>query len=267
LSATPLRLRSGQAEAIGDLQATEILSIDEPPITVTVVARSGKSGSIVVIPSGNGRVVVTGAMDAWRYRELDAGGFDRFWRSLIAEGASQGAALQLTFDRDVAALGSRARFTLRDHRMVPSAASEASAIADAEQAACLSEVERASAIRLWPAGAIGEFTGELSLPSIGSCEVEASVGDHLVTRSIAVAARPAPGVERTLTQLERRVKASGGVVVRADDEATLARSIAASSSSSPVVANVRPMRSAWWIIPFAGCLSVEWWLRRRAGLR
>ena len=29
----------------------------------------------------------------------------------------------------------------------------------------------------------------------------------------------------------------------------------------------RPMRSAWWILPFAACLSAEWWLRRRRGLR
>jgi hypothetical protein len=28
-----------------------------------------------------------------------------------------------------------------------------------------------------------------------------------------------------------------------------------------------PMRSAWWMLPFALCLSAEWWLRRRRGLR
>jgi hypothetical protein len=28
-----------------------------------------------------------------------------------------------------------------------------------------------------------------------------------------------------------------------------------------------PMRSTWWILPFASCLSAEWWLRRRRGLR
>jgi hypothetical protein len=28
-----------------------------------------------------------------------------------------------------------------------------------------------------------------------------------------------------------------------------------------------PMRSWWWLFPFAGCLAGEWWLRRRAGLR
>jgi MoxR-like ATPase len=28
-----------------------------------------------------------------------------------------------------------------------------------------------------------------------------------------------------------------------------------------------PMRSAWWLVPFAACLSGEWWLRRRHGQR
>jgi hypothetical protein len=27
-----------------------------------------------------------------------------------------------------------------------------------------------------------------------------------------------------------------------------------------------PMRSAWWIVPFALLLSAEWWMRRRRGL-
>jgi hypothetical protein len=27
-----------------------------------------------------------------------------------------------------------------------------------------------------------------------------------------------------------------------------------------------PMRSMWWLLPFALALSSEWWLRRRRGL-
>ena len=37
---------------------------------------------------------------------------------------------------------------------------------------------------------------------------------------------------------------------------------------APHVALVRhPMRSTWWLLPFVVCLSSEWWLRRRRGLR
>ena len=28
-----------------------------------------------------------------------------------------------------------------------------------------------------------------------------------------------------------------------------------------------PLRSIWWLLPFAGCLGAEWWLRRRSGRR
>ena len=45
--------------------------------------------------------------------------FDRFWRSLMAEGAAAGEGLQLRFDEPLSARGSRARFTLRDRRMAP----------------------------------------------------------------------------------------------------------------------------------------------------
>jgi hypothetical protein len=30
---------------------------------------------------------------------------------------------------------------------------------------------------------------------------------------------------------------------------------------------IHPMRSPWWIVPFAGALGAEWWRRRRSGLR
>jgi hypothetical protein len=29
----------------------------------------------------------------------------------------------------------------------------------------------------------------------------------------------------------------------------------------------RPMRSGWWLLPFAAGLAAEWWQRRRRGLR
>jgi hypothetical protein len=41
-----------------------------------------------------------------------------------------------------------------------------------------------------------------------------------------------------------------------------------SAVTSPRTTLVRhPMRSTWWILPFAVCLSAEWWMRRRRGLR
>ena len=266
---------TAKPEMVGALRASEVLHAERLPITATVLARSGSSASIVVLPAGRGRVVISGAMDAWRYRDLDAGpstaprgsGFDEFWRSLIAEGSAAGEGLQLRFEKPLSAPGSRARFTLHDRRMAPAASTEASAIARCGSAP-------ASVIRVWPAGAHGEFEGELPLSNSGlfslgegGCTIEAAVDGRQVAGSIAVAAAPAYGVEQTLAKLERRVIASGGVIGRAGEEATIARALRTAPMSSPVTTEVHPMRSAWWLLPFAGCLSVEWWLRRRAGLR
>ncbi|MEO7135881.1 MAG: hypothetical protein ABI024_16870, partial [Vicinamibacterales bacterium] len=215
---------SAKPEKVGALHASEVLRTDRLPITATVIAASGSSASIVVLPIGGGRMVISGAMDAWRYRDLDAGQFDQFWRSLIAEGAASGEGLQLTFDNQLSARGARARFTLRDRRMAPTASTEASAIARCGSAP-------ATVIRMWPAGGQAEFIGELPLSSNRSCSIEAVINDRQVTGSIAVAETPAFGVEQTLAKLERRVMASGGAVTRAGDEALVARALAAAPRS------------------------------------
>ena len=51
------------------------------------------------------------------------------------------------------------------------------------------------------------------------------------------------------------------------DDAALQRVLAAEDRPASQVVSVHPMRAPWWIIPFAGCLTIEWWLRRREGLR
>ena len=149
-------------------------------------------------------------MDAWRYRDLDAGAFDRFWPSLVAEGAALGEGLRLTFEQVIAARGSRARFTVRDRRLEPRATIEASAVANCGTAT--------HAIRLWPAGTAGEFVGEVPAAQQGECTVEATVDERRVTGSIAIVDRPARGTELTLAKLERQARASGGVVAKAGEE-------------------------------------------------
>ncbi len=246
------------AERVGALRAAEILRWSDIPVTATVIARSGSSPAIVSSPTGNGRIIVSGAMDAWRYRHLDSGAFDRFWTSLAARGAALGEGLQLTFEQGIAARGSRARFTVRDRRLEPRAIVEASAVANCETGT--------HAIRLWPAGMAGEFVGEVPAAQQGGCTVEATVDGRTVTGSIAVVDRPARGTELTLAKLERQARASGGVVAKAGEEQDVARAIAGAARVSRVV-SVYPMREPWWIVPFAALVSAEWWLRRRNGLR
>jgi len=104
--------------------------------------------------------------------------------------------------------------------------------------------------------------GELPIAAQGACTVEVTVNDATVTRGIAVSNAPSRTAEDTLAQLERYARGSGGVVT---DKDNLNAVVAA--PRVPATTPVQPMRSAWWLVPFAGCLSVEWWLRRRTGLR
>ena len=247
-------------EAIGPLRAGEVLRAAGVLVTSTVIARSGSSPAIVSTPSGNGRIIVSGAMDAWRHRDLDSGAFDRFWRSLVAQGAAAGEALTLTFDRSIAATGSRVRFTLRDRRLEPRSSLEASAVSRCDDGP-------AAPVRVWPTGTPGEFAGELPAGSSGQCTIEAAVDERQASGAIAIVDRPARGIDVTLATLETLARGSGGAIARAGDEATVARTLAATAPPVSGVVSVHPMRQPWWILPFAGCLSVEWWLRRRQGLR
>jgi hypothetical protein len=218
---------------------------------------------VAIAPTGSGRIVISTAMDAWRYRD-DAGAFDRFWRSVVAEGASAGAPLRLEFENNLGTPGSRQPFTVRYRSMALASAVEASAVA---------RCDHAQAIRLWPAGAPGVLRGELPIAGGTSCTVEATVNDATVTRGIAVSGAPSHPVDETLATLERHARATGGIVIRLRPSGATARQAVeevVQATSRPAVQtkwDVYPMRAAWWILPFAGCLSAEWWLRRRNGLK
>jgi hypothetical protein len=255
-------------ETVGSLRATELLRATNVSPASTVLAMSGGLPVIVSSPTGAGRIVVSGAMDAWRYRDRDTSAFDRLWRSLIAQGAAAGQALIVDVDRTVAATGTRVPFTIRERRFDPLGIVEASAVARCNDGLAMT-------IRLWPAGSLGEFAGELPPSPPGQCTVEAAVGDRHTTAMIAIADAVARGIGVTVAKLENEVRASGGVVARAGNPSTSLRASAATIASALIastepmsrVVSVHPMRASWWMFPFAACLTAEWWLRRRAGLR
>jgi nucleoid-associated protein YgaU len=248
---------SPAAAAIGPLRASEVLRARSLSPAVTVIATAAGAPSIASLPRGEGRIVVAGAMDAWRYR-TDA--FDRFWRSLAADAAAAGQPLTLAFDDPLAAAGGHARFTFRDRAMAPPSALEASAVQRCNDGP-------ATVIRLWPAGPLGEFSGEAAADAAGRCVVEARAAHRQVSASLAVMDRPARGVDRTLAKLERQARGSGGAIADAGNLSTIARALETSADAMSRVVTVHPMRSPWWLLPFAASLSIEWWLRRRHGLR
>ena len=94
--------------------------------------------------------------------------------------------------------------------------------------------------------------------------LEVAIGESRAISGIAVTDAPAVSTLLTLDALERRVLAAGGTITTPSDLATMT---IADHAGARVRVPIHPMRSPWWILPFTLCLGVEWWMRRRSGLR
>jgi hypothetical protein len=72
----------GGAAALG---ASELLLLGSAGVEGEVVAAAADESPVVLsLPRGRGRVFISGAMDAWRYRASGDRGFDRFWQAAAA---------------------------------------------------------------------------------------------------------------------------------------------------------------------------------------
>ncbi len=200
-------------------------------------------------------------MAAWRYRDADGGAFDRSWRSLVLESASAGSSLTLDFASPIAAPAAVVPFVVRYRRMDAATNTDITATAT-----CGDGVARA--VRLWPDGADGVFSGTVDIEGTEPCRLRVTVeGGASVVGGIAVTSGATHSVNAVLAKLERAVSRTSGVMTVAGDESKVADALALSAAQPGRPEPVHPMRSPWWMFPFVTCLSVEWWLRRRAGLR
>jgi hypothetical protein len=235
------------------------------PVT-DVIARvpgadaSAAAGAAVIVstPRGDGRLLLSGAMDAWRYRASDDGAFDRFWQSTIA-GVALAVPPPIAIDTEPRLLqpGDRAELTVRVRSR---AVASVSASLDHDQP-----------IRLLPDPQTGQYRGRFvarDTPGRSSVDVQATG-----TRSLT-ASRPLL-VQSDVRRVSQTVGPGLGMLAsshrgidvtpeRLEDLRPFLNG-AIASRRAPLVRH--PMRSTWWIVPFAGCLSAEWWLRRRRGLR
>jgi hypothetical protein len=253
------------------LLASELL-VQRSLMPVTdVIARVPAAGAsagpgapvIVSMPRGDGRLLLSGAMDAWRYRASDNGAFDRFWRSTIA-GLALAVPPPIAIDTEPRLLqpGGQAHVIVR--------------VRSQNVTAISASVDGDRPIRLLPDPETGLYGGRFparDTPGRSTLEVSASsaVSDGRApqksSRTLLVQAdiqRPAPANSPSLAML---ASSHRGIDVAPEDLADL-DAFLRGAVRSPRVSLVRhPMRSVWWIVPFAGCLSAEWWLRRRRGLR
>ncbi|HEX6313272.1 MAG TPA: hypothetical protein VFZ73_00370, partial [Gemmatimonadaceae bacterium] len=213
------------------------------------------------VPVGAGRVTVSGAGDAWHFREQTAG-FDAFWASTIAREAQQAPdAIDIQLSRQVLAPGEEttAFVTIRDVYLADSARAMIRAMLVSES--------DSTPVRLWPDDAPGTFRGRVVAPQTAALyRLVVASGDDRSHAAVAVEPAAALRGTRDRRLLEAWVSSRGGRVV---DEAELRRLpslLASAIAPLPRVETWHPMRSTWWIVPFALLLGAEWFGRRRRGL-
>lgn len=202
-------------------------------------------------PLGAGDVVVSGALDAWRFRDPAQSAFDQFWRNVVADQAVRRApTIDVWPDALAIRPGERPALTIRAPatptvRWVPdSGASIALPVAPTQQSST------------WRA-----LTPFLAGAQQGVLHVVTASDSALVPLAVRMDASPATTPEPTIRAAW--ANAAGGQVVSTIDSLIAAVRRAAQPQPEPLPWH--PMRSPWWMLPFALALGGDWWLRRRAG--
>jgi hypothetical protein len=250
-----VRLES-QPIALGTLRASEFLVFREEP---GVAVLPGMPLPVIVSQGrGRGTVVADGASDAWKYRD-PSGAFDRFWAAVVWEAATAaGPPLRVLVDPLVVNPGEEA---VVDVELQGIERSGTTVVA----AAAVTCGGTSAAVRLWPQPRRGAFRGVVRVDAPGSCELQVRAGARIARSPFLVASkvhRPA-----SFERFDAAIRAHGGAVARAGEADDVIRRIRESLPSRSEAVAVYPMRSPLWLIPLTAALGVEWWLRRRAGLR
>jgi len=258
------------ATADGLLMRGSELLISRPPSTARILVTTGPHADPVAfsLRRGDGVVVFSGALDAWRYRTTGQDGFARFWQSTLADAAaSVTPRLDLRVDPGSVAVGQpvRVRATLRASEL---SGTTSGAISAAVSARVIGPDQHLDEIvRLWPAIEPGVFEGEWKPRDAGRYLMTVTSGSLRRDMELQVSDQVAPSDIAGSGDLGMTAAASGGDVRAGDRASELVSALAARFPAKAVAARVHPMRSPWWCVPFALALCVEWGWRRLHGAR
>jgi hypothetical protein len=211
-------------------------------------------------PIGDGRVVFSGALDAWRYRGDRAQAFTAFWRRTIAEAAlAAPRAIEVTVVPATIGPHQRGAVTVRLRRTeFPPSATGAGVAAE-----LVASDGAARAIRLWPLAEAGVFEGAFDAPAEGRSIVRVITDDGASAEAVLEVDEDVS--RRPWRYVREIVDLTGGVVATTADLQPVFRHLE-QLPRPPTSATIHPMRSPWWMVPFAAALCGEWALRRRRGL-
>ena len=239
-------------------------------VRASEILRTTASGvtddAIIAVPAGKGQVMVSAGLDAWRYRAESTGGFARFWQAVTAEAAAHAVPpASLRIEPWVARPGEEITLSVT-LRSIDRGGGEVGL--PKVSAALIGADGAASNVRLWPATRADEYVGVFPAP-VANGRYDVRVDLDGLPRQDAVlvvdadAARPAVDRSRELAFL---AEASGGGVVSDGSLSSLVASMRALPAPQQS-RDVRPTRSAWWMLVFVVCAGSEWAIRRVRGHR
>lgn len=229
----------------------------------------GERSVVFEWPDGAGRVLFSGAMDAWRFRAAPDDGFGRFWRARIAE-AALAAPGRLEADVSPGVPRPGEDVTIRARlRRTELDESVGRVRIPAIRARLVGADGREDTIRLWPTAEVGVFEGHLEAPAAGRYDLQVSTATGASVDEVVIVengARHAYGAVENRDAALRLIAAStGGVAVNAADLAPLERYLRGLSRGE-VERTIHPARSTAMVVVFAALLCAEWGIRRRRGL-
>lgn len=230
----------------------------------------GEPGRAVIweAPVGAGRVVVSGALDAWHFRDPAQSGFASFWRDVLAGlSVASPRAISVRPSRSVVAPGDTTSVdvVLRDIVLAPRTGRQAMATQVTAWAASGAD---SVPLPFWPTNEPGVLRAAFRAPAGRDGMWRVVVTDDVSVGEAAIAADHrfvTPG-EPEPDLLHAVAAAHGGSVITASRLRELPSILQAALDPAPRLVQWNPMRSPWWIVPFALLLGYEWWWRRRRGL-
>jgi hypothetical protein len=253
---TPTVLRNPvTATATDDSSALRISELAWPttlPTTATERATASVNGASHAVVwtngLGAGQVIVSGALDSWKFRDEKTSGFDEFWRATISRAAREAEdAVAVDVEPNVAMPGERltVRITVRDTTARPVVTLDSSSVG------------------VWPSDHAGEFIARLKAPTDGDHWLRATASGARAEAPVAIRDRVRRAESGDLTTARMLARATGGMAGSLDQvDAALRRNV----TTERRMERWWPMRAGWWIVPFAGLLGFEWFVRRRRGL-
>ncbi|MDA1082607.1 MAG: hypothetical protein O2973_13235 [Gemmatimonadetes bacterium] len=229
----------------------------------TIASDSSARPVIWSVAVGAGHLVVSGALDAWRYRDRSQSAFDEFWTGIVAAEAARAVPpLDVRVTPSIARPGERIEVsvTLRDAAL---------SVAGNQQAASSGPIEAtfdgsSDPVRLVPDGSVGRLVATLRAPAAdGQYRFEVRGIGRDVSAPLVVRADANRATGRLRDALDPWIATRRGAVLTESELSRLAPALRAAISPPAHAEPWHPMRSPWWILPFALLLSAEWWLRRR----